>query len=124
MTMPYERMRAMRWAFESLTKLATNELLARDLRDRAAELAGRYPSPSELLDSLSATQSQSLPEGRGEAITQTFTLFTDIRSRVSDASVKREMLHVLRHHPDPQETATMLLSRNLQRWLAREPDEG
>lgn len=123
MTMPYERMRAMRWAFESLKELANDELLARELRDRAAELASRYPSPAELLNALRAAQSPSLPEGWGEAITQAFTLFTDIRSQVCDASIKRKMLHVLRHHPDPRETATMLLSRDLQRWLAHESDQ-
>lgn len=123
MTMPQERFRAMRWAFESLAQLANNPLLTSELQDRAAALARRYPSPPELLEAATVAQSQSLPEGWQKAITEAFTLFSEVRSQVSDALIKREMLHVLRHHPDPREVAAMLHSGNLKGWLAGEPDE-
>jgi len=119
MTMPDERMRSLRWAWELLSTIQQDSSIPSSLKDRARHLAASFPTP-ETLTGLVEADARELPSGFAVAIDDARTLFEDVRSGGNGSEeTKRDILYTLRHFPLAGTTraATFI---DLREWLAAE----
>lgn len=123
MTMPHERMRALRWGWELLASLRTDSSIPHALVERAVNLAQTYPTPTALTLMLEADRPQ-FPEGFGESVDGARALFEEIQSEgYGSAETRRDTLYTLRHFPlrgASARAADAALLGSLKNWLAPE----
>ena len=99
MTIPVERMRALRWGHELLAEIQEDPKLPKRLKRRAKEIALHYPAPLELVRLLEANADE-LPHELGVAINDAARLFNELRcSRYGTEQTRRSLVFTLRHYP-------------------------
>lgn len=124
MTMPDERMRSLRWAWEVLKSIESNSLREPSWVDRATRLAQTFPSPEHLECMLSG--STSAPATFQVTLNETRSLFEEILAAVGGSSeLRNDVRSTLRHFPS--EGATRALANaatvgGLSEWLEVERD--
>lgn len=99
MTMPSERMRALRWAEQLLREIRVDPLVPSKLQHRAAELSRLYPSQARLRDILSEPSAR-LPRELATVVFDAGMLFEamNVPGRMTPAT--RDLLGgVMRHFP-------------------------
>jgi hypothetical protein len=125
MTVPDERMRAIRWGGELLLLLERDASLANPLRARAASLAHVYPARQlrEALDRAAC----GLEPAWTSALLEAAALFADVDvGNHGSAEVRSHLRLTLRHFPAPSTISSMSWSP-LTYWLAPDrcfDDEG
>ena len=100
MTMPNERMRALRWGREFLELLAEEEALDPAIREQVRSILPAYPVPGQL-ERLVADGALALPADAAVALQQAYLLFLrlDREDGCSDA-VLYDRQCTVRHFPD------------------------
>lgn len=100
MTMPNERMRALRWGRELLELLAEEEALDPVIRRQVRSILPAYPVPGQL-EQLVAAGALSVPADAAVALQQAYLLFLrlDPEDGCSDA-VLYDRQCTVRHFPD------------------------
>lgn len=123
MTMPNERMRALRWGRELLDQIAQDLALPEPLRERARSLHPEYPGPSTLVQWLAKGDS-GLPVAWGEALTASARLFNEVRlGGQGCAETRKQLLFTQRHFPEPNDIEPWTAANgklNLTEWLLPE----
>lgn len=122
MTMPHERLRALRWAGEVLFEICSGHTSTESDRHRAGLVLESLPTPQELLAWVRA--GAALTESAAAAIEAAGTFFREQRrsSRCSLA-YKDQLDRVLRHYPEPSEAelwAREASAGTLHEWLMAE----
>ena len=118
MTMPDERMRALRWGYEMLADLGNDEALPVSTRERAAALMAAYPDQASL-EGLLRDERPSLQPKMGPALAKAGRLFLEVqRVGAGSGETRRGLVYVLRHFPDA--TTIRLMGRHgaLGQWIA------
>lgn len=110
MTMPNERMRALRWGSELLGELVLDTTLPEAIRVRARDLVPAYPVP-QALEKLLADDTSALPQTWVAAMTDALDLFEEIRLGLHGSEETRESL---RHFPD--EGTIRLMGKAEKAW--------
>src|SRR5437868_4093680 len=99
MTMPHERMRSLRWAWEVLTALECNLFGEPMWVDRAARLVQNFPCPSDL-EHLVEAPATSLAMTSAATLNETRELFEEILASQGRSTVLRnDLRYTLRHFP-------------------------
>ena len=99
MTIPSERMRALRWGWELLEVIQKDDLVPETFKRRAELVVGRYPTPANLVD-LVGSGTERLSYEVAEAIDEAGRLFEDIRRReCTNGETLRLATFTLRHFP-------------------------
>ena len=120
MTMPNERMRALRWGGELLDEIGLDETLPDALRVRARALRPVYPRP-EALEQLLIEEALGLPEIWGNALRGAMDLFQDVRLGLHGSeATRRSLLYTLRHFPEKREIPSDIGRVPLGWWLEPE----
>lgn len=122
MTMPPERTRALRWAYELLLEVSRGNVSSATDRDRAFGVLQDFPQPDAVLAWLRA--GASLPASAASAINEAGALLQDLRLSVTCPPHFREQLYrVLRHYPQSGEAlcwAGVASEGELHEWLQPE----
>ena len=101
MTMPHERTRSLRWAFEVLQETRDDALVNDGDRARAAELLVSFPTPETVLEWIQSDAS-CIPVDAALAIEETGVLLSSIyRSETCPAKLGHSVMFTLRHFPQP-----------------------
>jgi hypothetical protein len=100
MTMPDERMRAIRFGFETLNDAACDKTLPPALRERAQVLLQSYPRTAQL-EALLTHEGATLPSEWGEALNAARSFFKEMRRHpeATEAQIW-SVTGTLRHFPD------------------------
>ena len=102
MTMPNERLRALRWGRELLELLAKDEALSPVVREQAQSLLPVYPVPRQL-EALVANGALSIPADAAVALQQACKLFLRLDSDDGCSDVLLSFrLFTMRHFPDEE----------------------
>ncbi len=124
MTMPDERTRSLRWAYELLTEIDLDQEVHDDLRIRARSVAIGFPAP-EALQALITSKSECLPASFAEAIESARDLFMDIQCRSTGSNVTRNsVLYTLRHYPSARNVSCLTVGwgqSGIEDWIVRQP---
>ena len=120
MTMPNERMRALRWGHELLAEMPLDPSLPQACRAESQRLGRKHPSPQELEQWVQAGQ-HGLPMHWAVAIARTYEFFTETQRRAEgSAQTQSALLHTLRHYPDMSTARAMTSDRAFTAWLELE----
>lgn len=120
MTMPTERMRAVRFGMEMLQEAVSDPELSRQIRQRADQLLRRYPSPAKL-EALLSREHVSLPIEWAEALNSARAFLMELRSQPGTTAVMRRSVEVtLRHYPDEFGIEHLVRHGVLAEWFAPE----
>jgi len=126
MTMPFERMRALRWAYELLHDVCSSATVSEDERRRAERLLETFPAPHRLRVLLE--ERTALPHDAAAAIEVAGLFLGQLRrSDCLAADYKRQIDRVLRHYPESGEAqlwAEAPLAGALGEWLMAEDPYG
>ena len=101
MTMPHERTRSLRWAFEALQEIRDDALVNDGDRARAVELLVDFPAPAAVLAWIHANaccipiEAALAIEGAGDLLRFIY------RSETCPANLRHNLTFVLRHFPQP-----------------------
>ena len=118
MTMPHERLRALRWGYELLQEMGQDPSLPGDLRERAGVLLVVYPAP-EMLAQHVVDGLGGLPKAWADAMTEAKDLFEAVEfSGKGSVQTQRSLLFTRRHYPERSLIELMVRSRFLEDWLA------
>ncbi len=122
MTMPHERLRALRWTYEVLLELSRGVTCSDEDRHRAIRVLENFPSPQALLAWLH--EEVALPCSAAVAIAAAGVLLSELRR--SDRLVedcKLQLDFVLRHYPEDGEALIWVqddCAGSLHEWLMPE----
>lgn len=120
MTMPIERMRALRWGAEVLEELTRDEGLGPDTRLRAAEILAVYPDVKELARWVAEAKA-GLPQGWVQAVVDAGEFFRTVSVSGRGSGQSRQALRfTLRHFPDEETIRLIGLSPRISEWLVVE----
>lgn len=123
MTMPSERMRALRWGFEVLQEISDAAMVADSEKARAAELLNTYPTPSAV-SSWIDEDVPCLPVEAAVVIDATGDLLRLIlRSKGCTEELRRSVIFTLRHFPEPGDAelwSTACRGETIRMWLLPE----
>ena len=117
MTMPDERMRALRWGYEMLAELGDDEALPVSMRERAVAIWAAYPDQLSL-QGLLRSERPSLQRKMESALADAGRLFLEVqREGAGSGETRRGLVYVLRHFPDA--TTIRLMGRHgaLGQWI-------
>ena len=118
MTMPNERTKALRCAHEVLGEICGDEALDGQCRGNAAELLRAFPSPDTVLAWIEADVA-FIPADAANAIELTRVFLRSTRnSESSGERLRRSIIYVLRHFPQPDEAGRW--SRSSPAWTIRD----
>ena len=121
MTMPNERMRALRWGGEALEEIGLDLTLTDEIRSRAMELRSAYPE-AEALKQLVAEGVHGLPQVWTGAMCAALELFERIQfSGLGSEETRHTLLFTLRHYPNQYTIEVMAREDSLAWWL--EPED-
>ena len=101
MTMPHERARSLRWAFETLQEIRDDALVNDRDRARAAELLVSFPTPTTVLEWIQSDAScitvdaAVAIEGAGDLLRFIY------RSETCPEKLRHDVMFTLRHFPQP-----------------------
>ena len=124
MTMPIERMRALRWGYELLQEMGQDQSLPEVTRARAGALLVVYPVPEALARHVVEDRG-GLPKTWADALSEALDLFEAVGFRgQSSAQTRRSLLFTRRHYPDHQHIRLMANVGSLKDWLAAEDCQG
>lgn len=99
MTIPTERMRALRWGLELLEAIQKDDSVLESFKRRAELVVRRYPTPITLVD-LIGSGAERLSRDVAEAIDEAGVLFEDLqRSGLAKGETLRLAMFTLRHFP-------------------------
>ena len=125
MTMPVERMRALRWGHELLSAIQGDVTLPESVRARANGLSDHYPSARSLHDLLTV-RARALPAAWADSIEAAGHLFEELQfSGAGTTETRRHLLYTRRHFPSrgaAQAVARPGQLGTLSDWIA--PEEG
>jgi len=111
MTLPHERMRALRWGAELLLMIEHDSSVPAEFRNRAAQLRSQYPAPLRLLE-LVHGDAPAMPLVWAQAIDDARQLFLDLaRAGLGSEETCRQLYYTRRHFAEPA-----LLSLWTQAW--------
>jgi hypothetical protein len=112
MTVPNERLRALRWGRELLEVLAQEHALDPTIREQARSILLAYPQPGQL-EKLVTEDALSIPAGAAVALQQACMLFLrlDRDDGCSDALLRNRLV-TMRHFPD---------TADIERWSRPAP---
>lgn len=114
MTMPHERTRSLRWGFELLAEMLSDETIDESMRAIAHELLDKYPRPDQIRR-LIETDAHALPEEAAAALVAAGRLWTRLdRSQQGTAATRHSLLYTQRHWPED----------SIAKSLARGPLDG
>lgn len=126
MTLPHERTRALRWAFEMLPEIAAHPRVPAIQQARAAAFTRRYPSPAMVISWIEA-YAPCIPAAEAEAIEAAGALFEELsRSACCPQDLFRPLASVQRHYPEPLSAYDWSLAAGGEAvtvWLQQEPPE-
>ncbi|MDC8773344.1 BPSL0761 family protein [Roseateles albus] len=124
MTVPHERMRALRWGAELLPLIEQDGLVPAELRQRAALLRGSYPEPSQLIE-LVLENAPTMPLTWAKAIFEAHLLFLQLQSpNVGSEETRNLLRYALRHFAQPHLLRDWTITdpgNSIQTWLLLEP---
>ena len=124
MTMPHERLRALRWGHELIQEMEQDPSLPADVRARARVLLVGYPAP-EMLAQHVVDRLGGLPKPWAGAMTEAKGLFDAVAfGGKGSVQTRRSLLFTLRHYPERSLIELMVRSRLLDDWLAADDPFG
>lgn len=99
MTVPSERMRALRWGGELLAEMQQHCALSFEFRERIAQVMLTYPEPSALTD-LVQSDLAVMPTAWADAIESAGRLLEEVQiSGQGSEDLKYKLRSTLRHYP-------------------------
>ena len=121
MTMPRERMRAIRWGGQLLQQIASDPAVSEALRQRAAEALLEYPD-ADALSRLVTDLASALPRTFAAALSEALKIFAqvDVLGNGS-AETRDELKRTIKHFPE--KSMIVLMERGslgLETFLAPE----
>ena len=117
MTMPDERMRAVRWGAELLEQIASDRSLPDAMITAAKRIALSYPTQQALGERVRSVAA-SLPPEWTTALLEALELFDEMRGNaLGSASTRSHLMYTLRHFPDKMTIRAMSRSSSMQEWL-------
>lgn len=125
MTMPDERTRSLRWGFEFLGELLSDETVEAPHRATAQRLLLTYPRPQEILEWIEA-DAPGLPPAASEALVDASDLWTHLQfSRQGTPETRHTLKFVQRHFPEPRLSQMLgaAPTNRLRGWLLPEDHE-
>ena len=122
MTMPDERLRALRWGVELLEQVISDAELPSTVTAVAKQILPGYPTSRALDDWLLSDAAGLLPEWT-VAFSQALELFEQMRvDALGSAGFRRGLMYTLRHFPDRLIILEMVEPAKLGEWLGRPSD--
>jgi len=119
MTMPHERLLAIRRGAATLAELATDVGLDESVRIRAQALQRRHPTQTRLDELLASGDPMSA--SMADALRDTFALLSDVRySGTGSDAVRNAVVHTLLHYPNTMEVQALRQAADLRDWLTEE----
>jgi len=98
-TMPHERMRSLRWAFELLEALPQDSTVSAEVRETAERVLQSFPTPGELTSLLQA-DAKFLSSRHAIAIAEAKLLFDELLgSGLGTQETRQHLRYTLRHYP-------------------------
>lgn len=117
MTMPDERMRAVRWGGELLGQVSTDTSLPEDVIAAAKRIALTYPTAQALEDRLQSGAA-GMPPGWTVALLDALELFDEMKvSALGSDKTRSDLRYTLRHFPDVGTIFAMSRSSSLGECL-------
>lgn len=118
MTMPDERMRALRWGGELLEQIACDTSLPDSMIGAAKRISLTYPTPQALEDRL-RSGAIGLPPDWTTALLDALELFHELRvGAIGSARTRSDVRYALRHFPDKMTMRAMSRTSSIQEWLS------
>ena len=100
MTMPTERMRAIRWGRQLLQRIAADPSVSEGLRQRAAAVLPEYPE-GDALSRLVTELAPALPRTFAAALSEAVKVFNQVHMLgIGSEETRSELMRALRHFPD------------------------
>lgn len=119
MTMPHERLLAVRRGTATLAALAEDAVLDEQIRNRAQTLQRRHPTQTRLAELLASGEPMSA--SMADALRDTFALLSDVRySGAGSDAIRNAVVNTLLHYPDTMEIQALRQAVDLRGWLAEE----
>ena len=101
MTMPDERTRSLRWGFEFLGEMLSDETIEDSIRASAQRLLLTYPRPAQIFEWIEA-DAPGLPQAATEALVDASALWTRLQlSSQGTQETRHTLKFVQRHFPEP-----------------------
>ena len=125
MTMPHERTRSLRWGFESLGEMLSDETIEESIRGTARRILLTYPRPNQILELIEA-DALGLSHSAIEALIEASKLWTRLQvSAQGNEGTQHTLKFVQRHFPEPWVSQMLDPARTegLRRWLLPEDFE-
>ena len=122
MTMPDERTRSLRWGFEFLGEMLSDETIEESIRASAQRLLLTYPRPAQILEWIEA-DAPGLPQAATEALVGASALWTRLQfSSQGTRETRHTLRFVQRHFPEPWLSQRLGAApmEGLRRWLLPE----
>jgi hypothetical protein len=122
MTMPDERTRSLRWGFEFLGEMLSDETIDASLQGTAQQLLLTYPRPDQILEWIEA-DAPGLPQAASEALVDASALWRSLQFSGQGTQETRHTLRfVQRHFPEPWLSQLLGSSprERLRSWLTSE----
>lgn len=124
MTIPIERMRALRWGYELLQEMGQDQSLPEEARARAGALLAAYPMPHALAQH-TVDEHGGLPKKWADTMAESLDLFEEVKfSGRGSVHTRRSLLFTCRHYPDRSLIWLMVSVSSLQDWLAADDSFG
>ena len=125
MTMPHERTRSLRWGFEFLGEMLSDETIEESIQATAQRLLLTYPRPEQILDLIEA-DAPGLPRAAIDALVEASALWTALQvSSQGNEATRHALRFVQRQFPEPW--LSQMLGRSpadgLRCWLLSEDHE-
>ena len=123
--MPDERTRSLRWGFEFLGEMLSDETIDDSIGAAAQRLLLTYPRPEQILELIEA-DAPGLPQASIDALVEASALWTWLQvSGQGNEETRHTLMFVQRHFPEPW--LSEMLARapvdGLRRWLLPEDYE-
>ena len=125
MTMPNERTRSLRWGFEFLGELLSDETIDESMQATAQRLLLTYPRPEQILELIEAAAS-GLPQAAIDALVEASALWRRLQvSGQGNEETRHTLMFVQRHFPEPwlSQRLHAALEGSVRRWLLPEDYE-
>ena len=120
MTMPHERMRALRWGYELLQEMTQDQSLPEDVRERAGALLAAYPMPEALAQHVADGRGR-LPKTWGDTMAEVRDLFEWVElGGQGSVQTRRSLLFTRRHYPNRSEIRLLVTVDLIGHLLAGE----
>ena len=125
MTMPDERTRSLRWGFEFLGEMLSDETIDDHTRATAQRLLLSYPRPEHILELIEA-DAPGLLQTAAEALVDASALWARLQvSRQGSEETRHTLMFVQRHFPEPWLSRMLgqVPTDGLRRWLLPQDHE-